>query len=182
MMRTSDSFSKEKPVNITLIGMAGAGKSVIGRRLAEVLRYPFIDVDEQIEERFGQRLQEIVDQLGEERFLHVEEEAILALQPVHQAVISPGGSAVYSKKGMAFLKRHSVIVFLDAPFELIEKQISNIDSRGIVWQKKSSLKLLFQERKPLYEKYADITVRLSARSKIEATVERILHEAALSDH
>ena len=181
-MKNTNRADKKRAVSITLIGMAGAGKSVIGRRLAEVLRYPFIDVDEQIEQRFGQKLQEIVDRLGEERFLHVEEQAILALGPLHQTVISPGGSAVYSKKGMAFLKKHSVVVFLDAPFELIAKQISNLDSRGIVWQKKSSLKLLFQGRKPLYEKYADVTVRLSARSKIDATVEKILRETELSDH
>jgi shikimate kinase len=179
-MQNADTSVKKKALNVTLIGMTGAGKSVIGKRLAEVLHYEFIDVDERIEQRFDQKLQEIVDRLGEEKFLDIEEKTILALGPVRHAVISPGGSAVYSTKAMTYLKKHSVVVFLDAPFERIEKQISNLDSRGIVWQKKKSLKLLFQERKPLYERYADATIHLYGDGKVDAVVREILQKTGLA--
>jgi shikimate kinase len=173
-MRNTDSSIKKKTSNITLIGMTGAGKSVIGKSLAHALRYEFIDVDERIEKSFNLKLQGIVDRFGEQRFLEIEEQTILELGPLVHTVISPGGSAIYSKKAMAFLKNHSILVFLDAPFETIEKQISNLDSRGIVWREKTDLKLLFQERKPLYEEYADMTVELSGDGNADGVVRKIL--------
>jgi shikimate kinase len=175
-MQNSDSSSKQKPLNITLIGMAGVGKSVIGRMLAELLQYEFIDIDERIENKFGLRLQEVLDRLGEQRFLEIEAQTILELGPLNHAVISPGGSAIYSTRAMTFLKQKSVVIFLDAPFETIEKQISNVDSRGIVWGKKKDLKLLFQERKPLYKKYADLTVKMSEGGNVDTAVREILQK------
>jgi len=163
-------------MNITLIGMAGVGKSVIGKRLAEALHYEFIDIDERIEGKFKLRLQEILNRLGEQGFLEMEEQTILGLGPVNHAVISPGGSAIYSAKAMTYLKKHSVMVFLNAPFEMIKKQIPNLSSRGIVWQKKKDLKLLFQERKPFYERYADITIDIRRDSNIDALVREILQK------
>ncbi len=151
-MRNADSSLKKEASNITLIGMAGAGKSVIGKRLAHVLHYEFIDIDEQIEKNFDLKLQGIVDRLGEQRFLEIEEQTILELGPLNHTVISPGGSAIYSKKAMAFLKDHSILIFLDAPFETIEKQISNLDSRGIVWREKTDLKHPFPGTKTALRK------------------------------
>ena len=179
-MQNPDSSSQKEAPNLTLIGMAGVGKSVIGKKLAEVLCYQFIDIDERIEDKFGLKLQEVLDRLGDQRFLKIEEQTILELGPLNHAVISPGGSAVYSKKAMTFLKSHSVLVFLDAPFETIEKQISNLDSRGIVWREKADLNLLFQERRPLYEKYADITIVMSGDANVDAVVKEILQKTRLA--
>jgi len=156
--------------------MAGVGKSVIGKKLAEVLHYEFIDLDERIENKFGLKLQKVLDRLGEQRFLEIEEQTILELGSLDHAVISPGGSAIYSTRAMTFLKQNSVVVFLDAPFEVIEKQIPNLDSRGIVWGKRKDLKLLFQERKPLYEKYADITIKMSEDGNVDTVVREILQK------
>jgi shikimate kinase len=83
-MQNSDSSSRQETSNLTLIGMAGVGKSVIGRKLAEVLRYEFVDIDEQIENRFGVKLQEVLDRLGEQKFLETEEQAILGLAQLPQ--------------------------------------------------------------------------------------------------
>ena len=179
-MQNPDSSSQKEAPNITLIGMAGVGKSVIGKKLAEVLCYQFIDIDERIEEKFGLKLQEVLDRFGDQRFLKIEEQTILELGPIHRAVISPGGSAVYSKKAMTFLKSHSVLVFLDAPFETIKKQIPNLDSRGIVWHKKKDLSLLFQERRPLYRAFADITIAMPAKSHPDVIVREILRKTNLN--
>jgi shikimate kinase len=180
-MQNADPSINPKTSNLTLIGMAGVGKSVIGRRLAHVLRYEFIDIDERIEKSFNLRLQGIVDRFGEQKFLEIEEQTILELGSLVHTVISPGGSAIYSKRAMAFLKTHSILIFLDAPFETIEKQISNLDSRGIVWREKTDLKLLFQERKPLYEEYADMTVELSGDGNADGVVRKILKKIQPSE-
>jgi shikimate kinase len=163
-------------MNITLIGMAGAGKSVIGRELAKALHYRFIDTDEVIEKELNLRLQEILDQFGEERFLRIEEETVLSLGPLDQCVISPGGSVIYSTEAMKFLKENSVVVFLDVPLESIGKRIPNQSARGIVGLKKKELKVLFHERIPLYKKYADITIEIPERTERETVLKEIIEK------
>ena len=142
--------------NITLIGMAGAGKSAIGKELAAMLSYRFVDIDEIIEEEAGLKLQQILDDSGEDKFLDIEERTILELGKVDKCVISPGGSVVYSAKAMKFLKENSVVLFLNAPFESIEKRLTNKEVRGIVGFKKRTLNTLHKERLILYRTYKDI--------------------------
>lgn len=144
--------------NITLIGMAGAGKSAVGKALAEKLDYKFIDVDGIIEKNHNLRLQEILEKFGEKKFIEIEEKEILALDNLENCVISPGGSVVYSEKAMEFLKKNSKIIFLDAPLEMIESRIKNYETRGIIGLKSKSVKEIFLERHPLYEKWADIKI------------------------
>jgi len=167
-------------MNITLIGMAGAGKSMIGKRLATRLGYQFIDPDEIIEKKMNLKLQEIIDRFGEDRFLEIEEQAIVELGPIHQAIISPGGSVVYSEKAMRFLKENSGVIFLDAPFEGIERHIPDQSKRGIIGLKKKDLRTLFQERRSLYQKYADITITLSEDPNTDAVLEEILQKVPRS--
>ncbi|RLG14690.1 MAG: hypothetical protein DRN66_01430, partial [Candidatus Nanohalarchaeota archaeon] len=91
-----------KNMNITLIGMAGVGKSFIGKHLAERLNCTFVDIDEVIEKKTSLTLQQIIDTHGEEEFLKIEERAILRLNGFNNSIISPGGSIIYSKKAMDF--------------------------------------------------------------------------------
>ncbi len=162
--------------NITLIGMAGAGKSAIGKKLAKELCYRFIDTDELIEKEFNLKLQEIIDQWSEERFLEIEEETILRLDKLDRSVISPGGSAIYSEKAMEFLKTNSVVIFLDAPLENIEKRIPDLSTRGIIGLKKKNLEGLFNERLSLYKKYADQTIEISEGSSIDTVLKEIIQK------
>src|SRR3989344_5472152 len=106
-------------MNITLIGMPGVGKTLIGKELAKKLDYNFIDVDEIMEKNSGFKLQRIIDLFGEDEFLKTEEKTVLELGELDRAVISPGGSVVYCEKAMKFLKRTSKVVFLNASFETI---------------------------------------------------------------
>ncbi len=153
-------------MNITLIGMPGVGKSRIGWLLSETLDYTFIDIDRIIEKTNGKKLQEIVDCLGNEEFLKLEENAILSIGEVANSVISPGGSSIYSKRAMNFLKRNSKVVFLNASLEEIKRRPVDFSERGIVGLKEKGLDALFEERLPLYKKYADATINLSDFNKV----------------
>jgi len=161
-------------MNITLIGMAGAGKSTIGRALARRLNYTFIDVDCLITEKTGMTLQALIDKQGDLALIRFEEEAILKLEQVNECVISPGGSVVYSEKAMEHLKKVSKIVFLDAPFRSIVKRIRNTRNRGIVGLRDRSLKELFEDRIILYKKYADFSVKIRERENVQKIVDRII--------
>lgn len=163
-------------MNITLIGMAGVGKSTIGKVLAKRLGCTFIDVDSLIREKTGMPLQTLIDTRGDLALIRLEEETVLGLKLKGDSIISPGGSVVYSEKAMNFLKENSTIVYLDASFRNIIKRIRNPGQRGLVGFKDKSLRELFEERLVLYRKYADITVRVKSREKVSEVVDRILLE------
>lgn len=161
-------------MNITLIGMAGAGKSTVGRVLAKRLDYTFIDVDRLITENIGMPLQTLIDNEGDSALIRLEEEAILKLGQVDSCIISPGGSVVYSEKAMEHLKKISKIVFLDAPFRSIIRRLPNARKRGIVGLRDRSLKELFEERMTLYRKYADFSIKLKGKENINEIAEKII--------
>ena len=143
--------------NISLIGMPGAGKTVLGKELAERLGWKFVDTDRLIEEAVGSSLQELLDESGYIVVRQKEESSILSLQPEH-CVIATGGSAVYSDKGMAHLKAHSTLVFLDIDLATVKTRIHNFGERGIASAKGQTLEMIFEERFPLYQQFADITL------------------------
>ena len=161
-------------MNITLIGMAGVGKSVIGKQLARRLDYKFIDTDVLIEQAWNLKLQEIIDRFGDQRFLEIEKETILRLAQLDHTVISPGGSVVYSQEAMKFLKENSIVVFLDARIESIQKRISDQTTRGIVGLKGKDLRVLFQERRSLYQTYADKTIKIPENATSDTVAEEII--------
>lgn len=161
-------------MNITLIGMAGAGKSTIGKALAQRLDYTFIDIDCLIMDKAGMTLQELIDKQGDLTFIKFEEEAILKLENIEECIIAPGGSVVYSEKAMEHLQEVSKIIFLDAPFRSIVKRIRNTRNRGIVGLRDRSLKELFEERVILYKKYADFTIKIRERENVQRIAERII--------
>jgi shikimate kinase len=161
-------------MNITLIGMAGAGKSTIGRVLAKRLDYTFIDVDHLITKNTGMNLQTLIDKQGDSALIRFEEEAIIRLGKVDRCVISPGGSVVYSEKAMEHLKNISKIIFLDATFRSIARRLPNVRKRGIVGLRDRSLKELFEERMVLYHKYADFSIKLRGKEKIQEIAEKIV--------
>jgi shikimate kinase len=143
-------------MNITLIGMPGAGKSLVGKEVARQLNLRFIDTDELIQQRTGLSLGETLAKLGDELFIQLEEKVVLQLGNFDNCVVSPGGSVIYSQKAMDFLKRRSIIVFLNVPVEVILDRVG--PQRGVVKLRDKSLKDLLNERLPLYEKYANQTI------------------------
>jgi shikimate kinase len=164
-------------MNVTLVGMSGVGKSRIGEFLSKRLNYCFIDIDRIMEEANNRKLQNLVDCLGDEKFLELEEKAILGLGSVCDSVISSGGSSIYSERAMAFLKSISVVVFLDASLEEIKRHTADFSARGIVGLREKGLERLFLERLPLYRRYADITIDVTGLSD-EAVVDQIIEQFA----
>jgi shikimate kinase len=146
--------------NIVIIGMPGAGKSTMGVILAKTLGRNFTDTDIVAQENTGRLLQEIIDEDGTDAFLKTEEKTILSLH-CHNTVIATGGSVVFSEKAMEHLKKDGVIMYLDISFEEMVRRLNNITTRGIVLVAGQSLRDLYNQRVPLYEKYADITIDCS---------------------
>jgi len=156
--------------NLVLIGMPGAGKSTTGVLIAKELGKTFIDVDLLIQERENALLQEIIDRVGFEEFLVIEESVLLRLD-IDNSVIAPGGSIVYSEKAVNHLKKKGCFVYLKLDYVEIEQRINNIASRGIVFGKGKGLVDLYEERTVLYEKYADLVIDCSGLSIEEVTQE-----------
>ncbi len=133
--------------------MSGAGKSYVGAYVAKAFDLQFVDIDQEMEKRYGKPLQDILDQLGEAKFLEEQAGQIKDLQGRDNLVISPGGSVVYSIDAIKWLVANSVVVYLSVPFETIENRIA-ADVRGIVGLSEKSLCDLYEERRMLYESYA----------------------------
>ena len=143
--------------NITLIGMPSAGKSVIGVLLAKRLGYEFVDTDLVIQKEEGKLLKEIIAESGLDGFAVVENRVNSRIQ-VHHAVIAPGGSVVYGAEAMEHLKAISTVVYLKISYETLEKRLGNLQERGVVIREGMTLRDLYEERVPLYEKYADLVL------------------------
>ena len=159
--------------NIILIGMPGSGKSTVGVLFAKALGYMFEDVDLLISRRAGKPLQRILDEDGLDAFLRLEEEVGSTLSADH-TVIATGGSMVLSARAMAHLKAMGMTVFIDVPFGEICRRVTNIKTRGIVFHPDETLRDVYRQRLPLYEKYADMTVPVRpGNADIEMTVSMI---------
>ena len=139
--------------SISLIGMAGAGKSSIGIKVAQQLNLKFVDSDLLIEERFVQTLQEILDDAGYLKLRAIEEEAILSID-LADTLLSTGGSAVYSDKSMQYLQQNSLVIYLEVPFDQILERVPSFLDRGFAKEPSQSIEDAFREREELYQNSA----------------------------
>ena len=160
-----------KKTNITLIGMPASGKSSVGVVLAKRLGKKFVDTDIVIQEKYGKLLKELIEEHGDEGFREIEEEVNAGLD-LDNCIISPGGSVVYGEKAMRHLKEISVIIYLELSYTAIKSRLGDLRERGITLKEGQSLKDLYLERVPLYEKYADITVNEMKKS-LAKTIDEI---------
>ena len=171
--------SKPASDNITLIGMPGAGKSTLGVVLAKRLGYRFVDTDLLLQEGTGMLLSDLIERRGIEGFIEEENKLLAGLRCSHH-VIATGGSAVYSEQGMENLKKLGRVVFIDIDMTELPKRLhTDLFTRGVVIRSGSTLQNLYDERRPLYQKYADITVNTVGLSTLEAV--ELLSDAIASD-
>ena len=143
--------------SISFIGMAGCGKTTIGRLFSKKHGVNFIDTDHLIEKRLKKTLQNIKDEKGYMYLREIEQEIVHAIDTSIQ-IISTGGSVIYSEQAIAHLKQISSVVFIDTPYELIKKRIGDANDRGFSVPDGFSVKEAFDERMPMYQKHQDFTV------------------------
>jgi shikimate kinase len=161
-----------KKSNIILIGMPGCGKSTVGVVLAKNLGYRFLDSDICIQEQENCLLHEIIAREGMDGFLAIENQVNASLE-VENHVIATGGSAIYGTEAMEHLSAIGTIVYLKLPYEEIKERLGDLVKRGVTFREGQTLLDLYEERVPLYEKYADITVDC-----IGKPIREIVHEIA----
>ena len=95
-------------------------------------------------------------------------------------VISTGGSAIYYPAAMEHLKKDGIVIYIDVEFEEIERRLDNISTRGITLAKGETLKDLYNKRVPLYEKYADLTLKSEACMTVEECIDAIVKALRIS--
>ena len=156
--------------NITFIGMAGCGKSTIGKAIADKLNINFVDTDVLIENKHHLSLEQIKQENGY-KFLREEEEKVILGLSSFDKVISTGGSAIYSLKSMDHLKTFSKIVYINTPLEIIIERIDIGQERGLAVPDGMTIAEVYSERKTLYEKYAKYTI--DGSSSIESLIEEV---------
>lgn len=142
---------------ISLIGMPGSGKSTVGVLLAKRMGLAFVDTDLLIQEQEQATLAEIIAAKGHESLRDIEEQVLLDMD-IYPAIVSTGGSVVYSDAIMSRLAEVSSVVYLRAKLETVEYRISLAPDRGIASPAGHTLTDVYSERVPLYERYANITV------------------------
>ena len=143
--------------NVILIGMPGCGKSTVGVVLAKVLGYEFMDSDLVIQVRTGKLLHELIEERGQQDFRQTENEVNASLQCC-RTVIATGGSVIYGAEAMAHLRELGVVVYLKLSCQQVARRLGDLHQRGVTLAPGQTLEDLYQERVPLYEAYAHVTV------------------------
>tara|TARA_B100000886_G_scaffold206621_1_gene142835 strand:- start:514 stop:1008 length:495 start_codon:yes stop_codon:yes gene_type:complete len=143
--------------SISLVGMAGAGKSSIGKKLADCLGFSLIDSDLLIETEYRESLQQVLDRFGKEDFLKIEEKVLISIE-FNNTVLATGGSAIFSELAMDYIRKSSSIIFIEAPYDKIIDRVSNFSERGFLKRSNQTIQEAFIERESLYKHYADYVV------------------------
>lgn len=156
--------------NIVLIGMPGVGKSTVGVVLAKRLGCRFVDSDLLIQERYGKLLHELIEEHGIEGFWKLENDVNASLD-MESSIIATGGSAVYGSEAMAHLRGIGKVVYLKLPYRDIARRLGDLNARGVTLKAGQTLKDLYEERTPLYEKYAHITIDCKGKALREVVEE-----------
>lgn len=159
--------------NIAIIGMAGAGKTTAAKLLAPQIGYLSFDTDEYVEFTRGQKISEIISLYGEGSFRELEAQSAECACTFDKAVISLGGGAVLDEKVMREIQKTCYIVYLSC---CAKTCYARIKKSGVVRPLFSPLTVekiegVLSSRKPLYEKYADITIVSDGKSAKKVTAE-----------
>jgi shikimate kinase len=173
-MNHSTDLPSLKGLSVLLLGMMGSGKSTVGQILARRLRYRFFDTDVLIERVTGETIAEIFARSGEERFRELETKVLEELSSQTKTVIATGGGIVLKPMNWSYL-RHGLLIWLDAPIEVLVKRLEADTSRPLLRETdlESRLTLLRKQRQSLYAQ-ADLHIPMDAFDTPEQVVDRLV--------
>jgi shikimate kinase len=151
--------------NIILTGFMATGKSVVGRRLAVLLGYDFLDLDTLIATEAGMPISQIFATQGEPAFRALESRMVERAAGRRGCVVATGGGTIVDQRNLAVLKRSGVVITLTADPQTILDRIGSDDDRPMLWggDKLERIQTLLEQRAPAYGK-ADLTVDTSSRT------------------
>ena len=137
---------------IVLVGLMGAGKSTVGRRLAKRLGLPFVDSDDAIEDAAGFSAAEVFERYGEADFRDGERRLVARLMDGDVRVIATGGGAYVDPRTRQLLNERSITIWLDAPVDILADRTGRRDTRPLLrnGDRKGTLERLAEQRGPAY--------------------------------
>ncbi|WP_235536115.1 shikimate kinase [Nocardioides sp. Root190] len=154
-----------------LIGTMGAGKTTVGRRLAERLGVDFLDSDELIEERAGKSVQDIFVEDGEATFRALERDTVAWALENHEGVLSLGGGAVLDPATQALLASHQVVFLRVGLADAVKRVGLGVGRPLLLGNIRSRVKQLLDERTPVYQGLARVTVDTDARTPADVVAD-----------
>ncbi len=163
-----------KGINVFLIGMMGAGKSTVGRLLADQLGYRFFDTDTLIEKVAGKTINEIFADSGEEVFRELEAQVLSEISAYTKLTIATGGGIVLRRLNWSYL-HHGLVVWLDAPVDVLIARLQNDTTRPLLQgpNPAQALQTILNQRRSLYAE-ADLHISISGSDTPEAIASRII--------
>ena len=175
-MTSQDSASKSQstlPKTVVLVGLMGAGKTSVGRRLAEMFDSRFVDADKEIEQAAGCSIADFFDRFGEEEFRRGEERVIARLLRDPPCILATGGGAFMSGDTRREIKDHGLSVWLKADLDVLFERVARRSDRPLLLTEnpRATLEAIMEQRYPVYAE-ADLTID-SYRGPIEQTVDRV---------
>lgn len=160
--------------NIVLTGFMATGKTTVGKNVAKILNFNFIDTDCAIEKICGLNIQQIFEKCGEKYFRHIENIAIKRSSRLRNHVIATGGGVVLNPSNIVQLRKYGIVICLKARVDVIIRNIGNNNIRPLLncKDKISKVKKMIEEREHFY-KFADFTIDVSDMNINEVTNEVI---------
>jgi shikimate kinase len=151
----------------------GSGKTTVGRRVAEILGVPFVDLDAAYEAMAGETIRSTFETRGEAFFREREAELLKGTAAFPAAVVALGGGTTAFPENAVFVKRHGVSVFLDVPFEVLSERLAGKTADRPLFRTPGEARLLFETRLPFY-RMADRAVLVSREMTVDEVAERVV--------
>ncbi|MGR9049386.1 shikimate kinase [Halobacillus faecis] len=155
---------------IFLTGFMGSGKSTIAKMISEKMKYPYIEMDEAIEEAEGMKIRDMFALKGEQYFRNKETEFLRNLK--EEVVLSTGGGVILREENRA-LMQEGTVVYLKAEWETIVERLTGDTDRPLWKGDDSEKKKRFDERLSLYEQSADVVINVDQKTPEEITEELV---------
>jgi shikimate kinase len=165
-----------KGINVFLIGMMGAGKTTVGRLLADKLGYRFVDTDALIERVAGKTINQIFAEDGEDAFRELEAQVLSEISAYTKLTIATGGGIILRQLNWSYL-HHGLIIWLDAPVNVLVERLQNDNTRPLLQETdpEQALQKLLDQRRKLYAE-ADLHIPIKGSDTPEQLVSQIITE------